>query len=51
MFLLLRKGQFGEKLEKEVEIFLLFVLMFLRIKKAISYHHLGKVPVIDQIVK
>jgi len=34
MFLLPRKGQFGEILEKEVEIFLIFVLMFLRFKKA-----------------
>jgi len=33
MFLLLRKGQFGEKLETEVEIFLIFLLMFLRFKK------------------
>jgi len=29
MILLLRKGQFGEKLEKEVIIFLIFALMFL----------------------
>ena len=38
MFLLIRKDQFGGKLEKEVAIFLLFALMFLRFKKAISYH-------------
>jgi len=38
MILLLRKGQFGEKSEKEIAIFLIFALMFLRSKKAISYH-------------
>jgi len=42
MFLLLRKGQFGQKLEKKVEIFLIFVLIFLRFKKAISYHQMEK---------
>jgi len=38
MFLLLRKGQFGEKLEKEVAIFLIFLLKLLPAQKAISYH-------------
>ena len=38
MFLLLRKGQFGEKLEKEVAIFLIFLLKLLPAQKTISYH-------------
>jgi hypothetical protein len=38
MFLLLRKGQFGEKLERKVEIFLIPVLKFLQVQKTISYH-------------
>jgi len=37
MFLLLRKGQFGEKLEKQVAIFLLFCLNVPMVQKAISY--------------
>jgi len=35
---LLREGQFGEGLEKEVVIFLIFELKFLNFKKAISHH-------------
>jgi epoxyqueuosine reductase len=41
LFILVRKGRFGEKSEKEVAIFLIFALMFLRFKKAISYQHLS----------
>jgi len=35
-----QKGSIWRKLEKEVEIFLIFALMFLRFKKAISYHRI-----------
>ena len=38
MLLLPRKGQFGEGLEKEVAIFLIFALMLPGFKKPISYH-------------
>jgi ABC-type branched-subunit amino acid transport system ATPase component len=38
MSLLPRKDQFGEKSEKEIAIFVIFVSTFLRFKKAISYH-------------
>jgi len=38
MSLLPRKDQFGEKSEKEIAIFVIFVLTFLRFKKAISDH-------------
>ncbi|HUT69373.1 MAG TPA: FIST C-terminal domain-containing protein [Desulfatiglandales bacterium] len=39
-----QKGSIWRKLEKEVEIFLIFALMFLRFKKAISYHLTGALP-------
>jgi hypothetical protein len=38
ILLLSRKGQFGEKSEKEIAIFLIFALMLLGFKKTISYH-------------
>jgi hypothetical protein len=34
----IQKGSIWRKLEKEVEICLIFALMFLQFKKAISYH-------------
>ena len=38
ILLLPRKGHLGQKLEKRVAIFLIFALMLLGFKKAISYH-------------